>query len=158
EEILEEVNNYVIEKFKDKKYLKNLEEKLRKKAKEEILVELDEILKKYNKCVNISYEDPEILYLSSEVRWHVYNKFPALIFQTNPGILKILKDLSSKPLQRILLFPKDSENVLIDNYKEIIFREYKNLGEKKLIMNLLECVENKLNKYFKYIREEGINI
>ncbi|MEM5820697.1 MAG: hypothetical protein QW678_03645, partial [Candidatus Aenigmatarchaeota archaeon] len=108
EEVLEEIGKYVIEKFKDKEYLRNLEEKLRKKFKEEIAGSLEEMLKKYDKCIDIPYTSSEIFNLEQEIKYYILYKIPSLILQKNPGILKILEDLSSKE------FP-------IDKYKEIVF-------------------------------------
>ncbi|MEM4511605.1 MAG: hypothetical protein QXD25_02225 [Nanopusillaceae archaeon] len=140
EEVLEKIGKYVIEKFKDKEYLRNLEEKLRKKFKEEIAGALEEMLKKYDKCIDISYTSSEIFNLEQEIKYYVLYKIPSLILQKNPGILKILEDLSSKE------FP-------IDKYKEIIFEEYENLEGKDLITNTLECIGDKLDKHLKYLED-----
>ncbi|MEM1896041.1 MAG: hypothetical protein QXR54_02595 [Nanopusillaceae archaeon] len=139
EEILEEMGKYVIEKFKDKEYLRNLEEKLRKKFKKEIIVVLHEILKKYNKCIDIPYTSSEILDLEQEIKYYVLYKIPSLILQKNPGILKVLEDLSSEK------FP-------IKEYQKIIEEEYEKLKEKYLIEDTLNCLENKLNEYLEYLK------
>ncbi|MEM4773144.1 MAG: hypothetical protein QW648_04020 [Nanoarchaeales archaeon] len=145
EEILDKISKYVIEKFKDKEYLRNLEEELRKKFKEEMTKSLEEMLKNYNKCIDISYTSPEILDLGLGIKYYVLYKIPSLILQKNPGILKILEDLSSKK------FP-------VDKYKEIILKEYKNLEGKDLIKNTLECIRDKLDKntpfYFELLESE----
>ncbi|MFH7903175.1 MAG: hypothetical protein QXQ19_01760 [Candidatus Aenigmatarchaeota archaeon] len=140
EEVLEEIGKYVIEKFKDKEYLRNLEEKLRKKFKEEIAGSLEEMLKKYDKCIDIPYTSSEIFNLEQEIKYYILYKIPSLILQKNPGILKILEDLSSKE------FP-------IDKYKEIVFEEYENLEGKDLIIDTLECIEDKLDKHLKYLED-----
>ncbi|MEM4882369.1 MAG: hypothetical protein QXN76_02400, partial [Nanopusillaceae archaeon] len=138
EEILEETGKYVIEKFKDKEYLRNLEEKLREEFKKERIVVLLKILEKYNKCIDIPYTSSEILDLDHEIRYYVLYKIPSLILQKNPGILKVLEDLSSKE------FP-------IDKYKEIVFEEYKNLEGKDLIIDTLDCIIYNSSKYnFRY--------
>ncbi|MEM1804732.1 MAG: hypothetical protein QXI77_01915 [Nanopusillaceae archaeon] len=140
EEILEKIGKYVIEKFKNKEYLRNLEEKLRKKFKEEIAGALEEMLKKYDRCIDIPYTSSEIFNLEQEIKYYVLYKIPSLILQKNPGILKILEDLSSKE------FP-------IDKYKEIVFEEYENLEGKDLITNTLECIGDKLDKHLKYLED-----
>ncbi|MEM1804733.1 MAG: hypothetical protein QXI77_01920 [Nanopusillaceae archaeon] len=134
EEILEKIGKYVIEKFKNKEYLRNLEEKLREEFEKERIIVLLEILKRYDRCIDIPYTSSEILKLKQEIEYYVLYKTPSLILQKNPGILKILEDLSSKE------FP-------IDKYKEIIFEEYKNLEGKDLITNTLECIIYKSSKH-----------
>ncbi|MEM1634554.1 MAG: hypothetical protein QW714_02465 [Nanopusillaceae archaeon] len=140
EEILEEVNNYVIEKFKDKEYLKNLENELKKELEKEINEKLIEVLEKYKECTKMSYDNLRIFDLYYESKYLFFYYLPSLMLQKRLGILKILEDLS---------LGKAS----VEEYTEIISEEYENLEEKNLIISTLDCLEDKLTKYLEYIEK-----
>ncbi|MEM1804735.1 MAG: hypothetical protein QXI77_01930 [Nanopusillaceae archaeon] len=141
EEILEKMGKYVIEKFKDKEYLKNLEEKLRGEFNEEKIAEkVKKISENYYKCKDIESLDEENL--TGETLKIIYYELSPLILQKNPGILKILEDLSSKPRKELIKkFPPKYvlTKIPIDQYKKIISDE---LGEKfKIVEDTLLCIK-----------------
>ncbi|MEM0379409.1 MAG: hypothetical protein QXG71_01465 [Nanopusillaceae archaeon] len=136
EESIEKINKYVINKLKDPNYLEKLENNMKKDIKEKLDTEMEELLKKYDKCINISYTSLDILDLYHELKYYFLYRIPALLLQKNVKISELIKDLSEKKS--------------IDKYKEIIYKEFENLEKNNIIKNLLDCTEYKLNKHLDY--------
>lgn len=137
EEILKDLNSFVIGKIKDKEYLNRLDKQLKEKYNENLNKELDKISEIYKKCVEIDPRNPGIFDLRENAKYITVYKIPSLILQKEYGLQKILENIPKR--------------IGINEYQNKIFEEFENLENKEMIRETLICLEDKFKKQLEYL-------